>query len=348
MINKSKTPTSSPDCTLNSVAIVGAGLAGLSAAILLQQMGCQVTLFEKSRGPGGRLSAKRVKGGSADMGAQYFTIRNPQFRHFLDQYAGSEAYAPWHGRFGYQLASGQWEPFPDEERYVGVPRMTAISRALSENINLVAETRIENLHRESGGWVLQSTGGTRSGPFDAVVITAPPAQARELLANSQLTDLAARLDEPVRHVQPCWAVAAHFPEPPFESFDGMRVRSEILSWVGNNSTKPGRNDSGQWWVLHAASEWSLANQDEPAEEVADRMIDEFMAVTGAMTRPDDQIAHRWLYAKSSDPARPGHLWFSDERIGLAGDWLSGGRVEGAFDSASALVRSLTMATYKSG
>ena len=52
---------------------------------------------------------------------------------------------------------------------------------------------------------------------------------------------------------------------------------------------------------------------------------------------DDWISHRWLYAKSSPTEQPGFRWYGDQRIGLAGDWLSGGRVEGAFDSASGLV-----------
>lgn len=120
----------------------------------------------------------------------------------------------------------------------------------------------------------------------------------------------------------------------------MRVQSDILSWVANNSSKPGREDAGQWWVLHGRSDWSEEHKDAPSEEVAAAMVREFLDVTGADEQPDDLVTHRWLYAKSSDPATPGHLWFPDYRIGLAGDWLSGGRVEGAFDSASGLVRSL--------
>lgn len=336
MINKTHTPSK-----IRSVAVIGSGLAGLTSALLLQQNGLEVTVFEKSRGPGGRLAAKRVVGGSADIGAQFFTIRNPAFRQFLDQNAGPGAYAPWQGRFGYQQASGEWDPFPEEERYVGVPRMTAISRGLSENINLVAETRINRVERSSAGWTLAATSGENSGPFDAVVITAPPAQAQDLLADSDLPQLAAGLDEPVRQVQPCWAVAAHFSEPPFERFDGMRVHSEILSWVANNSSKPGRDGPGQWWVLHATSEWSHANVDAPSKDVASRMVREFQAVTGAQASPEDLVTHRWLYAKSSDPASPGFCWFENDRIGLAGDWLAGGRVEGAFNSASALVKALT-------
>lgn len=335
MINEPK-----PFTSIRRVAIVGSGLAGLTAALRLQEKSVEVTVFEKSRGPGGRLAAKRVPGGSADVGAQYFTIRDPAFEAFLNRYASSDAYAQWKGRFGYQKTEGQWEPFPDEKRFVGTPRMTAISRALSSTVNVVAETRIAKFIKNGERYDLENTDGHRHGPFDAVIVTAPPAQTRDLLADSGLTSLAATLDTPVKHVQPCWAVAAHYAVPPFKEFDGMRLNSDVLSWAANNSSKPGRNDDGQWWVLHGHSEWSRANENTPAETVAGKMIRAFHEATGASGRPDDVVTHRWLYAKSSGSDAPGCFWFSEEHIGLAGDWLSGGRVEGAFESAEALVKAM--------
>lgn len=86
---------------IRRIAIVGSGMAGLSAALLLQEQNHEVTIFEKSRGPGGRMAAKRVAGGSVDIGAQYFTIRNPAFSAFLNRHAEG-SFRPWPGRFGYQ------------------------------------------------------------------------------------------------------------------------------------------------------------------------------------------------------------------------------------------------------
>ncbi|HCZ16243.1 MAG TPA: NAD/FAD-dependent oxidoreductase, partial [Candidatus Accumulibacter sp.] len=37
----------------------GAGIAGLSCATALQQAGLEVSLFDKSRGAGGRMSTRR-------------------------------------------------------------------------------------------------------------------------------------------------------------------------------------------------------------------------------------------------------------------------------------------------
>ena len=62
-----------------TIAIVGAGLAGLSCAARLKELGHHVELFEKSRGPAGRMSTKRGEDWAADHGAQYFTARDPLF-----------------------------------------------------------------------------------------------------------------------------------------------------------------------------------------------------------------------------------------------------------------------------
>lgn len=326
---------------IRRAAIVGSGLSGLSAARLLTEQGVSVTLFEKSRGPGGRLAAKRVTGGSADIGAQYFTIRNPEFSRFLERYAGPESFAVWQARLGFQQSDGQWQPFPEEARYVGTPRMTAISRALAAGLDLRAQTRIAHLARNDRLWTLTDTEGGTYGPFDAVIITAPPAQARALLADSQLPALAAQLEEPVAGILPCWAVAAFFENPPCSEFEGMRPDDDVLYWAGNNSSKPGRDDQGQWWVLHGTPQWSAANENTPAEKVANDLVMAFQDVTGTQDTPAELVPHRWLYARSADTRRPGCLWFAGEGIGLAGDWLSGGRVEGAFESAEALLAAMS-------
>ncbi|MBC7183413.1 MAG: FAD-dependent oxidoreductase [Marinobacter sp.] len=326
---------------IRHIAVVGSGLAGLTAAIQLGGLGHKVTVLEKSRGPGGRLAAKRVPGGSADIGAQYFTSRNPDFLPFLRKFAGETCFAPWQGRFGFQLSKDEWQPFPDEPRYVGTPRMTAITRALSAHVSVVTETRVGKLAGNNQQWSLFDTETRHLGDFDQVIITAPPAQARDLLADSQLDTLAGWLDDPVQRVLPCWAVAAHFQVSPWPHHEGMRCQHPALFWVANNSSKPGRNDSGQWWVIHASPEWTEQHLDSPAEQVAEQLVEAFREVVGFDSAPDEVVTHRWLYARSEGGEQPGHLWFGDWNIGLAGDWLAGGRVEGAFDSACGLVAEIS-------
>src|SRR4028118_2371524 len=53
------------------VAVIGAGMAGLSCAQRLRQAGYSVAVVEKSRGAGGRVATRRVQGPRAAHGGCY-------------------------------------------------------------------------------------------------------------------------------------------------------------------------------------------------------------------------------------------------------------------------------------
>lgn len=71
--------------TKKTVAIIGAGIAGLSAAVRLQSNGYEVTVFEANSYPGGKLTAFEAQGYRFDMGPSLFTM--PQFVEELFQVA---------------------------------------------------------------------------------------------------------------------------------------------------------------------------------------------------------------------------------------------------------------------
>ncbi|WP_148862912.1 NAD(P)/FAD-dependent oxidoreductase [Marinobacter fonticola] len=327
---------------IRSVAIVGSGVSGLTVGIRLQELGVKTVVFEKSRGPGGRLAAKRVPGGAVDIGAQYFTIRSRAFRTFLDRYAGEHRYAAWPANLRYQHPEKGWSDFISATRYVGVPRMTAISRSLAEHLDVRYETRIARIERDDHQrWAVIDTRGQTQGYFDAVVVTAPPVQAKDLLADSGI-DMAQQ--DAVFHdfpLQACWTVAAHFSQPLGIQADGFGTGHPVLQWAANNSSKPGRESPGEWWVLHARADWSEMHRNAAEDWIREQMLNAFGEVAGSRIQPDDTLIHRWLYAKTSNnDAAPGHRWYSAPRIGLCGDWLQGGRVEGAYESAESLIGEL--------
>lgn len=317
-----------------SIAIIGAGIAGLTAALRAREAGLAPTVFEKSRGPGGRLASKRAGDGtSVDMGAQFFTVRNPRFRALLEQYAGEDAFGLWNATLWHENAQGEVGSFHQALRYVGTPRMTAATRALAHDLPIHAETRITALTPVAGGWCLDTAQG-RHGPFSRVVMTAPPEQARALLPDSVTSSLG--LDR--FSMLPCWAVALKFDEAPAPGFDGMQLAHECLGWVARNTSKPERG-TAEWWVLHANSTWSETHRNADAGDVAATLTTAFRERFNIRQTASDHLVHRWLYAR---PARrqdpdPGFLGTADGTLGLCGDWLAGGRAEGAFESADSLM-----------
>ena len=67
------------------VIIVGAGMAGLSAARELEKRGRSVALLDKGRGVGGRMANRRFEGARFDTGAQFFSVRSRPFRRLLEE-----------------------------------------------------------------------------------------------------------------------------------------------------------------------------------------------------------------------------------------------------------------------
>lgn len=295
------------------------------------------------------MASKRVDDSAVDIGAQYFTIRHSGFRDFLAHNAVDDynqpAFQEWKADLRYQRGNGEWEPMRAAARYVGVPRMSAITRALSRELNIHSSTRVERLESTvSGQWQLFDTPDVDLGVYDDVVITAPPVQAETLLKASGIELAGARSVFDSLPLEACWAVIVHFPEGARAQADGFSFNDVALQWAANNSSKPGRRDSGEWWVLHARADWSERFRDADPEWVKRELLTAFTnapELRELLANISESITHRWLYAKTGFVGEgPGHVWDENLRIGLCGDWLTAGRVEGAYNSAEALVETM--------
>ena len=62
----------------NPVAVIGAGLAGLSAAITLQEAGCEVVIYDGSDRVGGRVATDYIDGFTLDRGFQLINANYPE------------------------------------------------------------------------------------------------------------------------------------------------------------------------------------------------------------------------------------------------------------------------------
>ena len=316
---------------IRSTAIIGSGIAGLTLGNLLGRSGVAVTLFEKARGPGGRTASKRFSDSTVDMGAQYFTVRNERFRGFLEAFAG-DCVQPWQGRLVHQREDGDFEPYRETTRWVGVPRMSALARALGTSLDIRYATPVRTARRADGAWYLE-TDSIVYGPYDTLAVTVPPEQAVQLLPGVETGACAFRME-------PCWAVAVRFDASPEPGFDGAGLREPALGWVARNSSKPGRSGDrlSDWWLLHATPEWSRQQLDTAPDEVARMLVERFQTLLDSRARPLEWRAHRWRFARPHpDAGSPGCLSHPEQGLALCGDWLAGGRVEGAFLSAEALI-----------
>lgn len=168
-----------------NIAIIGAGLSGLTAARQLQALGHQVIVFEKSRGRGGRLCSKRMfwedKRTSLDIGAQYFTARDPRFMKVTQAWLDAGVIAPW-AFDPHVFRDGVLNRSSDDQvRYVGVPTMNSLSHHLSEGLTIRRETRITRVEKTSDEWLLFDERGYCYQHFDWLFVSAPARQSFDLI-----------------------------------------------------------------------------------------------------------------------------------------------------------------------
>lgn len=305
------------------IGIIGAGLAGLTAARGLAEAGHGITLFDKARGPGGRMSTRRtetVRGMAFfDHGAQYFTVRDAGF---------AETVARWEA----EGAAARWSAAGDHA-WVGTPGMNAIIKAEAADRDVRWNCRIESIARDGAGWRFDHAEGSES--FDMGIVAVPAEQVAPLIAEQapQWGELAEATVS-----QPCWTVMASFAGRVDFTPDCLRDGGTI-GWAARNSAKPGRTGP-ESWVIQGSPVWSAAHLEDEAESVIETLLAEFANATGAAL-PEALLlqAHRWRYALSGAAGRT-MLWDEASRLGVCGDWLVGPRIESAWASGRALAAAM--------
>lgn len=346
---------------LGRVAVVGAGIAGLSCACALREQGVEVVVFDKGRSPGGRVASFRSPELDADLGAQYFTVRDERFARCVAAMERERVVRRWYGRVRAAPVTGRaFTMTPEVERYVGVPGMSAIARHLARDLAVRSSHRVDAIAVHARGITLAGTVGAPGvtlgprektdrtlielGDFDAVLVCLPAEQATALVApvSPSLAEAAGSV-----RFDPCLALAFATDGTDLEHlpFDGLFVgrdddRDRAIAWIARDSSKPGRAGR-ESWVVHAAPEWSRAHLRDPAEVIERSLLDEMARLCGRPSiRVKTATLRRWAFARAPLALDVHRFFDASTRVGLGGDWCAGGRVEGAFVSGLALATSL--------
>jgi len=337
------------------VAVIGAGIAGAACARALTMAGHQVQIFDKSRGPGGRLATRRLEWVDRqgqpcttriDHGAVGFTAHSVAFQTFVDQAIEAGLLAEWAPR----LAAGTLPAEAGGLLYVPTPDMPALCRGLLEGTSAHWSFAVDSLHKNPLGWQVQAGSTRHPHMFDAVVLALPPAQAAPLLGPHR-RDWARHAS--IAPMQPCWTLmgiadtsspCSGAPEAA-DAWQVARPSTGPLAWVLRNDSRPGRaRVPGQaHWVAHARAGWSRRHLEQPAAWVQQQMQ---AALAECLNRPVDWLTctvHRWRYAvpQAQKPASAQACWWdAAQGLGVCGDFLGGSGVEGAWLSAQSLAAAL--------
>ncbi|XP_043690328.1 renalase isoform X2 [Telopea speciosissima] len=347
---------------VSKVAVVGSGISGAVCASALARNGVAVTVFESARGPGGRMSQRREisEDGTElffDHGAPFFTVSDNDVMGLVHEWEARGLVAEWKEKFGsFDCISAKFVDFEKEgscKKYVGVPGMNSICRAMCQEPGVDAKFgvtvgRLEWLE-DKNSWLLTGLDGQSLGYFDGVVasdkntvsprfthVTGRPPPLDVSLA----PELAQKLKEVPVH--PCFALMLAFSEPlssvPVKGFSFKN--SDVLSQALCDSSKPGRPQMSECWVLHSTAEYakgviSQTGLQKPSNttltKVAEELFQEFRSSGLHLPDPFFVKAHRWgsAFPAAVIAAEQKCLWDGEKRLAICGDFCVGPNVEGA-------------------
>lgn len=278
------------------VAVVGAGISGLTAASRLARGGGAVTVYETGRGPGGRTSTRRAgpdgAGWQFDHGAQYFSAKDPAFRAIVEDWRAEGLVAEWTGVFGtVDATTGTFvreDPQETKERWVGTPSMNAIAKGLSRRagISLVTSRRVTSFEGGpgvgDGSWTVVHRSSAPTAKTDAngdpVPVEPPRRDARFVAVVA--ADKQAASDRSVR---------VYGEDPPLLSlaapavWEAMRASGQTPSFA----------------LMLAVKNGTSGADDGVKKQNSKTRLFEFQ---GATVAGDDVVA--WIADDSSKPGRP--------------------------------------------
>lgn len=323
------------------IAVIGAGMSGLTCARQLQAQGHGVTVYEKNSEVSGRMSTRQTEFGGFDLGAQYLTAGSAGFRKQLAAWKKAGLIIDWSPDL-VRLEQGVHKPAGrSQKRFIPIPGMSGLCAHLAQGLDVRCEQVVRRIEPLGKQWLL-SVGSNSvaidasAGPFDVVLLAIPADQAVPLLAVvPAMAKQAAKAK-----LAPCWALMLSFPLPLELGYDGAWVSGSRLSWINRDNAKPEHRD-GERWVAHASSDWSIRHLEDDEERVKEKLLKAFHEATGSQVQPVHASAHRWRYAQALAPLAEDCLWRPRLRIGACGDWFAAGldgsgRVENAYLSGLAL------------
>jgi len=307
-----------------SILVVGAGIAGLTAARALVENGHEVTVLEKNDTIGGRMSTRTLFGGVFDDGAQFFTVKDPRFGEMVDRWTEKGIVVDW---FHSQLIRGGGENPDGHPRYCGVAGMQSIISEISEGLSIRTSSTVTGIESKKHGYRILLEGGD-SLEADSVILTAPVPEALVLLDRSGL-----KLDpadqEILKSIEytPCITVLATLKEESaLTVWGGLRISGEFIDWIADNRRK-GISLDKTAITIQAMPSFSWHRWDEDDEVLAKALLENASILLKA--EPDEWKVLRWEHAKPTATHPEAFVAVGSPTLLLAGDGFQGYRVEGA-------------------
>ena len=316
---------------MKDIAIIG---TGFSAATLSYFIKKDLDFYEKSRGAGGRCSTRRVEDvGLFDHGLQYIKNPNPEFKGMLSDYS------VWQGNFKI-FENNQLKNDADKERIIHENGNNLLVKNLFKNKNIFVNRELKSIEKKSDHLQLTFKDETQE-QYKTVIITAPFQQAYNL--TKQFTENF--FSNFNFSMQPNLTVMVAFNKSLKLDLSAITFENDdVLGFAANENTKKKNliNKDLELWTIQSSLKYAVKNIKEYRNNkqiLIDEILKNFsnkLKINISKEQIQYSDIHGWLYAYNLNTSSPNCYWDSHLRLGICGDWFSGGNAESAFFNAKKL------------
>ena len=323
---------------MQNVAVIGAGITGITLANLLQKK-VNITVFEKSRGVGGRMATRRAEPYQFNHGTQYFKIENKEFKDFLQPLILNKIIKP--------LEVNQIEILNKEvikrtkiynkQYFTAESKMNSVVKYLiNNNFSIKLLCKIEKIIKENDKWFVIDSDQVSFGPYDWLIITIPSNQAKVILYNNfKFLDIIKKIK-----MRSCYSLMLGFNKFEEFDFDTALFLDEDVQWL---SIRKIILENKEYYNLLINSSYNFAEQNinGSKDKISDHLIKQVSDILKCkLNNYEHKALHFWKYAMSEKNNNLGSLLDEDFKIIVCGDWCMNGKVEGGFLSAKDAVNKL--------
>jgi copper homeostasis protein CutC/predicted NAD/FAD-dependent oxidoreductase len=324
------------------VAIIGGGLAGLTAAHRLLSRGVEVTVIDAGRHGGGRMCTRTVdlpdgRVAKFDLGPPILyprvgydrTMPAHRVTDLAGELPGTELFQRRDvGRIGAAGEAAGYAPITGLTATGGMRELAfRLLAGHPDTLEFHDHTVAERLERTEDGWRVHirslRDGSERIVNTNGLIITPPVPQMLELLQKNKIT-LPDNLRDDLRAVtySRCIAVYGLFTGGDPLQPGGVWFGDGPFEWVTDNQRKD-VSAVGPAITALTTNDWAAEHWKEPDARILELLLPRLESWVGTPVDPQSVWVHRWKWAQAVTPILASCAVLRDLAAVIAGDGFAG-------------------------